>query len=139
MAVWYVITHFASATRDAVATRHLAIHLVAPKTFYERQYSRGYRFAYRRSRAEKVDMDGWMHCAIGHTMQSQVWAKDSASNGGRALFPLELGWHAGPLLSPQDVGPACDPHEYLALAYQLVRDYDKRGLVAPKIYITSNI
>ena len=71
--------------------------------------------------------------------QDPVWAKDSASNGGRALFPLELGWHAGPLLSPQDVGPACDPHEYLALAYQLVRDYDKRGLVAPKIYVTSNI
>jgi len=68
VAVRCVIAHFASATRDAVATRHLAIHLVAPKTFYERQYSRGYRFVYRRSRAEKVHMDGWMHCAIGHTI-----------------------------------------------------------------------
>jgi hypothetical protein len=56
--------------------------------------------------------------------QDPVWAKDSASNEGQAIFPLELGWHTGPLLSPQYVDPSCGPQEYLALAYSLVRGYD---------------
>lgn len=61
---------------------------------------------------------GWwskVHKGIGgggaEVDQDPVWAKDSASNGGWALFPFRLGWHTGPLLGPQDVGPACVPQE----------------------------